>query len=138
MSLFGEKIFPARLEALNDIREYVRAAATRTPLDKKKIYKLQLSIDEIATNIISYGYQEVEDTAETILINAKLREDSLVVILRDRGIAFDPRNRLDQEQESCNLPAKERSIGGLGIYLAMSNIDHFEYEYKNGFNVNRF
>jgi serine/threonine-protein kinase RsbW len=138
MSFFGEKIFPANLDSLKEFRDYIVIAAAGTALTKKKLYKLQLAVDEIATNIISYGYQEDKNTKGEILINAEIQEKSLLIILKDFGMAFDPREKFKQGEDSCNLSVEERRIGGLGIYLAITSVDNFAYEYRDGFNINRF
>ncbi len=138
MSFFEEKIFPANLDSLKKLRDYIVIAAAGTALTKKKLYKLQLAVDEIATNIISYGYQEDKNTKGEILINAEIQEKSLLIILKDFGMAFDPRENFKQGEDSCNLSVEERRIGGLGIYLAITSVDNFTYEYRDGVNVNRF
>ena len=33
------------------------------------------------------------------------------------------------------LPAEERQIGGLGIYMVKKSMDGMEYEYRNGQNI---
>ncbi len=137
MSFFGEKIFHASLDVLDEIRDYVFAAASKTMLDKKKIYKLQLAVDEMTTNIISYAFQGNDDQDGNIYIDVEFRGKSLVVYLRDQGIPFDPRGKLLKEKKTLTQSAEERCIGGLGIYLAMSNVDKFSYKYADGFNVNR-
>jgi serine/threonine-protein kinase RsbW len=135
MPLFGEKEFPADLDSLKGLRDYVSAAAEQTAADKKKVYKLQLAVDEIATNIIAYGYAVGNGS---IFIDAEIKDHSLVVQLRDQGIPFDPRPKLKIEQESIDTPVEKRRIGGLGIYLAITGVDSFAYEYRDGFNVNQF
>ena len=135
MPFVGEKEFPANLDSLKELRDYVSAAAQRTAADKKKIYKLQLAVDEIATNIISYGYA---DSSGSIFIDAEVKEHSLTIQLRDQAVPFDPRPKLQIEKETVDKPAEERRIGGLGIYLAITGVDNFDYEYRDRFNVNRF
>lgn len=130
--IVGEKEFSANLDSLKGLRDYVSTAAEQTAADKKKIYKLQLAVDEIATNIISYG------GVGNIFIDAEVKEHSLLIQLRDQGVPFDPRPKLEIGQATVNKPAEERRIGGLGIYLAMTGVDKFSYEYRDGFNVNRF
>lgn len=137
MSDLEEKAFPANLDSLYNLREYVLSIAASTPLDKKKVYKLQLATDEIATNIISYGFQDQEEQGE-ILIGSERLQHSLVIYLKDQGTAFDPRGKVELEEGTLTTTAAERRIGGLGIYLAISGVDHFTYEYQDGCNVNRF
>ena len=49
---------PGTLDSLAVIREYVKAAADEAGLDGRRAYRLQLAVDEIATNIVNHGYSE--------------------------------------------------------------------------------
>lgn len=118
------------------MRDYVQEAADGLPLDPKKLYKLQLAVDEIATNIIFYSGLSGEGAE--ILMQAEVSGRSLVITLKDQGVSFDPRHKLELEKAFLSKPAAERRIGGLGIYLAMTGVDEFRYEYRDGFNVNQF
>jgi anti-sigma regulatory factor (Ser/Thr protein kinase) len=118
------------------MRDYVQKAATGLPLDPKKLYKLQLAVDEIATNIVLYSGLSGDDAG--MLMRAEVSGQSLVVTLKDQGVPFDPRHKLEIEQAAVNKPASERRIGGLGIYLAITGVDKFSYEYRYGFNINKF
>ncbi|MGA9380780.1 MAG: ATP-binding protein, partial [Phormidium sp.] len=48
---------PGTLDSLSKISDYVLSAASAAGLDKKASYKLRLAVDEIATNVIVYGYE---------------------------------------------------------------------------------
>jgi serine/threonine-protein kinase RsbW len=132
----SEKAFPVSLDALKDMRDYVAAAAEGLPIDKKKLYKLQLAVDEIATNIVLYSGLSGE--AVKIFMAAEVGENFLLIQLKDQGVPFDPRHKLETEQACLNKPAEERRIGGLGIYLAVTGVDQFEYHHQGGFNLNYF
>lgn len=131
-----EKAFPVSLDSLKDMRDYVQEAAKGLPLSLKKIYKLQLAVDEIATNIIIYSGLSVNNAS--ILLEVEVQKNSLRVRLKDQGIPFDPRDKLHLEESNLAKPADERQIGGLGIYLAVTGVDEFSYEYRDAFNVNQF
>lgn len=131
-----KKTFPVSLDSLKDMRDYVVEVAAGLAVDKKKLYKLQLAVDEIATNITLYSGLTDEDAK--ILMEAEVREQSLLIRLKDRGIPFDPRGSLRQGEESIAKPVEERRIGGLGIYLAVTGVDRFDYDCRDGFNVNQF
>jgi anti-sigma regulatory factor (Ser/Thr protein kinase) len=42
------------------------------------------------------------------------------------------------DAQDLSRPLDERAIGGLGIYLAMSNVDRFDYRHEDGRNINLF
>ena len=94
-------------------------------------------MDEIATNIIAYGYRDAGPCAE-ITIGGEIRGDALVVTLEDQGPAFDPRTRPMPDAEALAKPLEERTIGGLGIYLATQGVDRFDYHREGDRNLNIF
>lgn len=77
---------PGTLDSLKAIANYVLAAAAAAGLDKKASYHLHLAADEIATNIITYGYQEAGRSG-AVDLRAELDENTLTVILEDRAEA---------------------------------------------------
>ena len=62
------------------------------------------------------------------------REDpkTVYVTFIDSGMPFDP---LKKEDPDVTLPAEEREIGGLGIYMTKQAMDEVSYEYKDGQNI---
>lgn len=126
---------PASLESLSPIGAYVLSAATAAGLDKRSSYRLRLAVDEIATNIVNYGYKGAGLSGD-LLVQAEIREDTLTVTVVDTAIPFDPRGRGEPGQ--VNLPMEERPIGGLGLFLAVEGVDEFQYEYSGGQNRNIF
>ncbi len=49
--------FPGNVDSLDPLRELHRRLAQQAGLSKKSTYNLKVAIDEIATNIILYGYE---------------------------------------------------------------------------------
>jgi len=123
------------LESLDALRDYVRQAASEAGLDAKSTYRLVLAVDEVATNVITHGYQEA-DLKGDITIRAQITDDNLTVTLEDQGEPFDPRGRADPTD--LDAPLEDRAIGGLGIYLTVQGVDHFDYAWVDGHNHNIF
>ena len=126
---------PGTLDSLSLIRDYVRAVAAQAGLDKKRAYRLELAVDEIATNIVNHGYREAGLSGD-VEVRAHITAGTLSITLSDTAVPFDPRRLSRPEQ--IDLPMAERPIGGLGIFLAMENVDRFEYEFEDGRNRNIF
>jgi len=126
---------PGTLAALALVREYVRAAATAAGLDRKRSYRLELAVDEIATNIVNHGYREAGLSGD-VEVRARNTARTLTITLSDTAVQFDP-GRL-KRPEQIDLPLAERPIGGLGVFLAMENVDEYRYEYVDGHNRNIF
>ncbi len=49
----------------------------------------------------------------------------------DRGMPYNP---LDRKAPDITLKAKERRIGGLGIFIIKKTMDEISYEYRDGSN----
>ena len=126
---------PGTLDSLARIRDYVDRAAVEAGLEKKARYRLRLAVDEIATNIITYGYEEAGLSGD-ITIGANIEGDTLTVVLEDTAIPFNPLNAA--EPDDLDAPLEERQIGGLGIFLTVQGIDTFRYERASDKNRNIF
>ncbi len=128
---------PATLDSLDEIGKYIVAATTEAKLETKPAYGLRLAVDEIATNIITHGYEET-GKAGNVTVSGEITDSSLTIVLEDSGIPFDPLSRKLPSEDELNLPLEERDIGGLGIFLVLKGVDSFSYEFINGKNRNMF
>ncbi|MFB2896033.1 ATP-binding protein [Aerosakkonemataceae cyanobacterium BLCC-F50] len=128
---------PGTLDSLSKISKYVLSAASAAGLDKKATYRLRLAVDEIATNVIIYGYEDAKIQGNLDL-QAKIDDSSLTILMEDHAAAFDPTTKFILEEDSINLPIQQRAIGGLGVYLAIQGVDRFMYERSGERNRNIF
>ncbi|NJO47858.1 MAG: ATP-binding protein [Oscillatoriales cyanobacterium RM2_1_1] len=128
---------PADLNSLSVIAEYVKQVGTWAKLSEKKIAKLRLAVDEVATNIIDYGYSDCSENSKHLAgeniqsqpilnLHAKLEKSQLILWIEDTGILYDPTQ--NASPKNLEKPLEERELGGLGIYLAHVNVDDFIYE----------
>jgi serine/threonine-protein kinase RsbW len=99
---------------------FVKAAATGAGLSQTAHYRLRLAVEELATNVILYGCSPAEGGLE---LRSELDETTLTVILEDRGIPFDPSKF--PPPDDLGLPAKQRKLEGLGIFLARQSVDRY-------------
>jgi anti-sigma regulatory factor (Ser/Thr protein kinase) len=94
------------------------------------VFDMNLVLEEIITNIISYGY---EDTLEhSIVIDVSWDNDLLTLTVTDDAKQFDP---LAQDGPDLQLPLEEREAGGLGIYFVKQKMDEVIYKWEQGHNV---
>ena len=80
-----------------------------------------MAANEAATNAIVHGYQ---GEAGHIEAEVMCEQDALVVRLRDRAPAFDPRQ---VPVPDLTAPLEERTPGGLGVYLMFALSDEVFY-----------
>lgn len=126
-------LVPGVLDSLDEIGRFVTAAAREAGLDSKAAYRLRLASDEIATNIITHGYQE-QNRSGDVLISAQIEAERLVITLDDTAVPFDPRQLA--AVETLELPLEERPLGGLGVFLVLKSVDDFRYERVDKVNRN--
>ena len=93
--------------------------------------QIDVAIDELFGNVAHYAYPDGEGDA---VIQCGVDPDTRVFtfVLKDRGIPFNP---LDRPEPDVTLPAKDRKIGGLGIFLAKKTMDELTYRWEDGFNI---
>ncbi len=118
------------LAELDRLAEATEQFGSRNDWPVKVVYRLNLSLDELVTNVISYGY---EDGAEhRISIHFSYHEDHLTLVMQDDARPFNPIARPDPD---ITQPLEERGQGGLGIFLVRQTMDTTEYERRDGRNV---
>lgn len=134
----GSKSFGATLDSLESIRDFLTAKGKMAGLDKNKIYKLCLAADEIATNIINYGYAKAGISNKIIDVIIQLDDEGITVTLEDTAVPFNPFDNKLPDDDDLAKPLEERPIGGLGIMLAKENVDKYTYQFEDGKNRNIF
>jgi serine/threonine-protein kinase RsbW len=131
------KTFPGTVDSIDQIRQYIMEIAQRAGLGKKPTYNLMLAADEIATNIILYGYEEAGRQGNVEVLHA-VTDTELTVMFEDTAVPFDPTSRELPDEEDLTKPLEDRHIGGLGIFLTVKGVDDFQYEPTSTGNRNIF
>ena len=120
----------------NDLRELATAAeeidafCARHGVPPATAYAVNLSVDELLTNTISYGYEDSEEHRIDLLL--RLNGDVLEVEIFDDSIPFEPTSA---EIPDTDAPIEDRQIGGLGIFLTRQMMDSFDYKRDGGRNI---
>ena len=124
------------IEIKNDINEIskvinlIEEKGEELALNFAAINAVSLSVDELLTNVISYGYKD--DSMHTIVIELYSENDYFCIKIIDDGVAFNP---LAKKEVDTDTTIEEKEIGGLGIHLVKSMIDLLEYERLDNKNV---
>jgi serine/threonine-protein kinase RsbW len=98
-------------------------------LSKKCIMEINIALDELFTNIISYGFR---DHLEHLVKIQLMRENgTLTLCVEDDGIPFNP-----LETKEIELPCDIVSckIGGVGLHLVKKLMEEACYERREGKN----
>jgi len=121
-----------RLAELERVATAVAAFAERQKLSTKVTFDVSLALDEVLTNVIRYAYER--DGEHEITVRLVRDGAELTIETEDDGRAFDP---LAISVPDLASPLAERRIGGLGMHLVRSVMDHLEYVRRDGKNVLR-
>ncbi len=119
----------------NDIQEVGRVIDTleefgaANGIPAQQSLRFGLVLDELITNIISYGLKGRSDA--TITLSIEHRAGVLHAELADNGPAFDP---LAAEAVPPSGDIETREGGGLGITLVKSFMDRLDYRRADGLN----
>lgn len=122
--------FKACLDDLPCICEAVTDAARDCGMDERCVWKLEVSMDEACTNIVSYGYKGNPDGK--IWLRWYCDGDMFTITIEDEGIEFD---QTQPTNPDFNAKLCDRKPGGLGRYIMREFMDHLEYRRHNNRNI---
>jgi len=119
-----------RLEEIPRLAREIEAFAERHGLPAPPVHHLNLALDEMITNIVSYGYgDDAEHVIELLLV---LEDGALRAELADDASPFDPLK--DSRPPVLDLPPEKRPIGGLGLHFVKTLMDDVRYRRDGRFN----
>lgn len=124
--------FANRADEAPHISRKIEAFLETQRVDPSIINKILLCVDELITNIIAHAYNDHEEHA--VSLECSVVEDRISLELRDDGIPFNPTAK---ETPKLYKSIEDTGVGGLGIHLVMTLMDHVEYEREGDYNVLR-
>jgi anti-sigma regulatory factor (Ser/Thr protein kinase) len=131
--MMGEKIsvkLENNLSEIERLSQIVTEFGKRNQLSSRALFDLNLALEEVLTNVISYGYQD--NNEHQIIIRICLENGELTAVVEDDGQPFNP---LEVPEPDLEKPLEERPVGGLGIYLTRKLMDELEYKQQGGKNI---
>lgn len=121
---------PNDIEKVPQLHEFISSIAEEAGLDMSETMGIDLAVEETVVNVMSYAYPK--GTMGIVNIIASINDKYLSFTISDNGRPFDPTTQSDAD---ITLPAEERPIGGLGIYLVRQIMDEISYERKDDKNI---
>lgn len=89
LSKNARSVFLSDLSQLQGVREFVKKLCEHAPGDTERLtLQLELVINEVFCNIVKYSYHDRPDGE--IVIEGRLEDDSVHLILTDSGDVFNP------------------------------------------------
>lgn len=116
---------PGEWASIAMLMAFTDSVEAQLPLSADQCYLMRLVIEEIATNIVKYGYGEAD--RDVIQLTCDCEGELLRVTIRDRGQPFDPREHPDPDLSGDNI--SERAEGGLGLFFVRQLADQVEYSH---------
>lgn len=126
-----ELTLPAARENIPDVIDFVNRELESVGCPMKTEAQIDIAIDELYSNIANYGCDENSGEV-TVLLETETDSRTVTITFVDNGRPFDPLSRPDPD---VTLKARERKIGGLGIYMVKKSMDDVCYEYREGKNI---
>jgi serine/threonine-protein kinase RsbW len=119
-----------KLSELDRFNQTLAEFGRRHSLADKVVHDLSLALEEILTNIISYGY--ADNREHEIRVRLNVQPGEVRAELEDDGQPFNP---LAAPGPDTTKPLEERTIGGLGIHLVRNLMDGLEYKRQGDRNL---
>lgn len=118
-------------EAISDLTERVMAFLNEQGVDARAAHHTALVLNEVLTNLGTHGDTRERPAKIAVIVNS----DKVTGQIVDTGPAFDPTLAADP---SLDVPASERPIGGLGLYLVKKLSLALEYARRGDENCMTF
>ncbi|PTX99898.1 ATP-binding protein [Verrucomicrobia bacterium LW23] len=118
------------LAEIERLSEFIAEFGEAHGLSHKDIFAFTLSLEELVTNVINYGYKG--DSELPIVVTMSVHDGTVCATLDDQAPPFDPFSR---KEVDTTLSVEDRPIGGLGIHLCKKMMDTVAYRFTEGHNL---
>jgi serine/threonine-protein kinase RsbW len=118
------------LSELDKLCENLETLGNRFGFSNKLIFEINLALEELFTNIISYGFKDGKEHIAKVTVTPQ--NDELCLSIEDDGKPFNP---IEFETPDVSCSVEECKIGGLGIHIIKKLMDEVFYERCGNKNV---
>ncbi|MGD9535638.1 MAG: SpoIIE family protein phosphatase [Alphaproteobacteria bacterium] len=115
---------PNDLGRIETLAAEIEAFGEAQGLGPKLVFNINLVLDELLSNIINYGYGD-DGRPHEIKVTVAREGEEIRIEVEDDARPFNP---LTADAPDLTAPLEARRIGGLGIHLVQSQMDHVEYQ----------
>jgi anti-sigma regulatory factor (Ser/Thr protein kinase) len=117
------------LSELKALHQHLKNWGEDISLPEISISRINICLDELFTNIVSYGFKD--DLEHIIKFTLNLDNQLVIINIEDNGKPFNPLEKMDPDFPENVESAK---IGGLGIHIIRKLMDNVSYEREQGNN----
>ena len=118
------------LTELDTLCRNLKSIGDALGLPDKSVFQINLALDELFTNIVSYGY--TDEKVHRIKFELTAESDVVIIRIEDGGIPFDPAEPITSQAQP---PVEDCEVGGLGLHLVKKMMDDVVYERCDGKNI---
>ena len=119
----------SKLSELKTLCRHLEDCGNVMELPQQCLFQINLGLDELFTNIISYGFED--ESEHHIKFSLAMDRETLTVQVEDDGVPFNP---LDVTGPEVSQDLDSINIGGLGIHLVKKMMDDIDYQRVEGKN----
>lgn len=119
-----------RIEEIRTIERFLIEFSEQHDFPSDAVFQIQLSLEEIFTNVVSYGFDD--DTEHDIEIVLSKNGGTITIEIADDGRPFDPLQ--DAPEMDVESTLEERRVGGAGIALTKTMMTDLRYHRDDGRN----
>ncbi|MCX6930322.1 MAG: ATP-binding protein [Verrucomicrobia bacterium] len=112
---------PNQLSCLPIAQAVVRESARSCGFEETALSEIEVAVEEAATNVMKHAY-DVEENPTFDIVCTRLAE-GLQIVLREKGIPFDPKRIPRYKPEHMDL---DSSSAGMGFHLMRSMMDDIQ------------
>lgn len=117
---------PAKTDYISTVRLCASGIADRMKFSVDDIEDIKSAVSEVCINSIKHGYDNKSDPDNVIEVRFLIREEELIIIVKDFGKGFDTTlvdNYIEQEEKGKKRPEHI----GTGVYIIKTLMDQVEY-----------
>lgn len=122
LKTFADLSVDSRIENFSRVKEWLQRIFDETGCTGKPCKQVFIAVDEVYTNISNYAYEGV---GQVLLKSTYETEEKILkIILIDSGDEYNP---LEASDPDIAQRVKDKTVGGLGIFLVKKMVDSLEY-----------
>ena len=110
-------------QELSRVAGFMEEVCDELQLDPHLAMKLQLAIEEMVVNVMSYAYPKGSFADISLTVEADGKE--LTLVLSDSGVPFDPTAKDDPD---LDVDPMDREQGGMGILIVKNIMNEVSYQ----------
>ena len=112
--------FPSRIEAVDEVAAALAGVVSRSGIDEKAAFGIDMAVREAVTNAVLHGNKEDETKFVEVIVKSSPSE--LEIRVHDEGFGFNP--------ELIQDPTKEENLlktSGRGIFFMRNFMDEVDW-----------